>query len=60
VWESKESESSGSSVLGPCLVFLREKCPDLAELVGSWETLPEPLRAVILAMIRSARQGGSR
>ena len=50
----------GDGVLVPCLVFLREKYPDLAELVESWETLPEPMRAGIVAMIRAARSGGLR
>jgi hypothetical protein len=28
--------------------------PDLAELVAAWPTLPDPIRAGILAMIRAA------
>jgi hypothetical protein len=33
--------------------------PDLAELVAAWPALPEPIRAGILAMIRSASGKGA-
>ena len=32
--------------------------PDLAEVVAAWPALPEPIRAGILAMIRSASGSG--
>jgi hypothetical protein len=38
-----------------------ETTPDLAEIIDAWPTLPEPIRAGILAMIRSASgKGGGR
>ena len=33
--------------------------PDLAEVVAAWPDLPEPLRAGVLAIIRSASGRGS-
>ena len=30
--------------------------PALASLIGAWPTLPEPIKAGILAMIRAARR----
>ena len=33
---------------------------ELAEIIDAWPTLPEPIRAGILAMIRSASGKGSR
>jgi hypothetical protein len=33
---------------------LTEMPPDLAEVVATWPDLPEPIRAGIVAMIRSA------
>ena len=30
--------------------------PDLAELIDAWPTLPEAIRAGILAMVRAARE----
>jgi hypothetical protein len=32
--------------------------PDLAALVAAWPTLPEPIRAGMMAMVRAARFGG--
>jgi hypothetical protein len=32
----------------------RDQAPDLAEVIDAWPNLPEPIRAGILAMIRSA------
>jgi hypothetical protein len=35
--------------------------PDLAAVVSAWPTLPEPIRAGILAMVRAASgEGGGR
>ena len=33
--------------------------PDLQAIIERWPTLPEPIRAGILAMIRAGRSGGS-
>jgi len=33
--------------------------PDLAAIVTAWPTLPEPIRAGILAMVRAARRDGA-
>jgi hypothetical protein len=32
--------------------------PDLAAVVAAWPTLPEPIRAGILAMVKAASAGG--
>jgi hypothetical protein len=32
---------------------------DLAAVVAAWPTLPEPVRADILAMVRASRAAGS-
>ena len=37
-----------------------EAPPDLAEVVQAWPELPEPIRAGILAMIRSASGKGKK
>ena len=34
-------------------------CADLKELVQSWENLPKPLRAGVMALIRSHKEGKS-
>ena len=41
-----------------CLVFLRARRPELAEVLDSWEMLPEALRVGILAMVRAAHGTG--
>jgi hypothetical protein len=30
--------------------------PDLTEIVAAWSTLPEPIRAGIVAMVRASRK----
>jgi hypothetical protein len=37
-----------------CLASLAAKSPDLAAVVASWNTLPEALRAGIVAMVAAA------
>src|SRR5439155_11661531 len=37
-----------------CLAFLAKKSPDLALLVEGWETLPDAVRAGIVAMVKAA------
>ncbi len=36
------------------LALLERKSPDLALLVKRWDTIPEPVRAGIMAMIRAS------
>ncbi len=38
------------------LALLERESPDLALLVKRWDTLPEPVRAGIMAMIRASSQ----
>jgi len=42
------------SALAPRLATVKETCPRLAMVVDAWPDLPEPIRAAILAIIRSA------
>ena len=39
--------------LGALLGALRAESPDLARVVAAWPTLPEPVRAGIVAMIEA-------
>jgi hypothetical protein len=36
-----------------CLAFLSQNQPDLAAVIKAWPTLPAPIKAAILAMIKS-------
>jgi hypothetical protein len=38
-----------------CLALLVQELPDLALIVDTWATLPEAIRAGILAMVKAAR-----
>jgi hypothetical protein len=38
-----------------CWALLREKSPDLALIVEQWESLSEPVRAGILAMVKASK-----
>jgi hypothetical protein len=40
--------------LASCLALLARKSPDLALLVERWDTLPEAVRAGIVAMVKAA------
>ena len=42
--------------LADYLALLERKSPDLALLVKRWDTLPEPVRTGIMAMIRATEQ----
>ena len=42
--------------LGVLLGVLKEKDPDLASVLESWPTLPEPMRPGIVAMVKAARR----
>jgi hypothetical protein len=39
------------------LAFLKSETPDLASVVESWNTLPEAVRAGILAMVKASAKG---
>ena len=55
---SKSEESApDQSVFATCLATIRETYPRLASVVEAWDDLPEPIRAAILAMIRSTTGG---
>ena len=51
-----QSSTSGNAEenLAFCLAFLAQKSPDLALIVERWDSLPEPVRAGIVAMIKVA------
>jgi hypothetical protein len=42
-----------SSVLPSSLAFLLQKYPDLAAIVEAWPTLPEHIKAAVMALIKS-------
>lgn len=46
------------NVLAFCLAFFDRESPDLAAVVRSWSTLPEAVRAGILAMVEASRPRG--
>ena len=62
----KEHEAKGLRIADPDVSAQGQRAgriptPDLAEIIDAWPTLPEPIRAGILAMIRSASgKGGGR
>ena len=47
------SAQEGASVLASRLALLVQKSPDLALLVERWDTLPEAMRAGMMAMVRA-------
>jgi hypothetical protein len=51
---SNANPKNSAAVLASCLALLARKSPDLALVVERWDTLPEALRAGILAMIDAA------
>ena len=44
---------NAESVFAVCLAKVREKMPDLAAVIDAWATLPDALKAGILAMVRT-------
>ena len=44
-----------NSVLAECLALLSETRPDLATVVGAWDSLPKAIRAGIQALIQAAQ-----
>ena len=53
----KEVTANGPESLAYSLAHDSQIDPDLARLIDAWPTLPEALRAGILAMIDAARKG---
>jgi hypothetical protein len=53
---NSNSSTSGNSIknLASCLAFLSQRSPELALLVQSWETLPDAVRAGIMAMVKAS------
>jgi len=49
---SQDVTDNPDSVLASCLALLAKKSPDLAMVVKEWDTLPEAVRAGIVAMVR--------
>ena len=45
------------NVLAFCLAFLSRKSTDLALLVERWDSLPDAVRAGIVAMVKAASPG---
>ena len=52
------SSDDSDPALAPCLATIKKTCPRLAAVVDAWPDLLEPIRAAILAMIRSATGEG--
>ena len=54
--QSKQSlMKNAERVLAACLARIRENRPDLAAVVEAWDSLPEAVKAGILAMVEAAR-----
>ena len=55
--KSDDTTTSGDAkiVLADCLAFFDLESPDLAAVVAAWPTLPEALRAGIVAMVRASQ-----
>src|SRR5262249_39956703 len=49
-----DASENASGVLASCLALLARKSPDLAMLAERWDTLPEAVRAGIVAMVKAA------
>ena len=54
--DNTSTYDSDADFLVSCLVFLQRNCPDLAIVVDAWPTLPEALRAEIVAKIKATPQ----
>ncbi|MCH8914117.1 MAG: tyrosine-type recombinase/integrase [Planctomycetes bacterium] len=57
VVKSQALTSSSQSVLPVCLPDSAQNVPDLAVVVKAWPKLPEPVRAGIVAMVRTVSDG---
>jgi hypothetical protein len=59
---SDSSTASGNPKdnLASCLALLARQSPDLALLVKVWDTLPDPVRAGIVAMVKAASASESK
>ena len=55
---NKGTYDSGNSDLASHLALLAEKSPGLAAVVKAWPSLPEAVRAGILAMVKVAEKAG--
>ncbi len=51
---SADSNENATGVLASCLALLAKKSTDLALVVERWDTLPEAIRAGIVAMVNAA------
>ena len=56
---SAETYDSSRVELGVLLGVLERECPELAAIVAAWPTLPDPIRAAILAMVEAVAGGES-
>ena len=51
--DSATTSGDRTFVLADCLAFLATKSPDLSLVVERWESLPGPIRAGIVAIVRA-------
>jgi len=51
--DNKAVTANPDESVASCVPFLREKAPDLAEVVEAWDHLPEAIKAGILAMVQA-------
>jgi len=52
--ENKDVTVNPDDSVASCVPFLREKRPDLAQLVEVWDHLPEAIKAGILALVEAS------
>ncbi len=52
---SQEVSEPAQLCLADCLAFLQRERPDLATIVEAWDTLPDALKAGIVAMVNAAK-----
>jgi hypothetical protein len=53
VVKSKACENNANN-LASCLALLAKKSPDLVHVVENWHSIPEAIRAGIIAMVKAA------
>ena len=51
--KSHDLDPSPETVLARCLALFERERPELAQIVRTWDTLPEPVRAGMVAMVQS-------